>query len=500
MQVLAHPPGPEPDEWDAVSEATLWCPDGRITVCGLMGSCPDPFRDIPVGRPGLLRVRVRARDRRGEHLPPTPEPPRPERHEVLVWPVDEDTGHATLRQDGPSRSEVKFGRAATWALLRLAALANPDPHELKLRGARLTGASSVLDLHGGGSATATIRRLSRTMPASTATAVLRDPALRLGLTVDGDALVLPVGDLAVRLIPDRPRDPSAFKAQWRWEVASAATGVNVPESRPSRVEMRTVSDSGTARLSVAHSEVAAAQAVPLGLLWDYLLDRAADGPAGPHPWVEVFEKMAADTAARVEAARRSRERSEARLWGGKPPSDRLRRLAANTIMLSNMDRPLLDALAEAAPEQQRAIANWAAQRACTVAGLAGIDWIAAALTALHRGEPLPPPFDDVERAWQRLWSDRRIPQTAVTTPDGTPNFSQQALAFQAFTQATNDDPLAAAVDALAAAMSAHGPAYREVATQCRATFPMLGRPDRDSGGDSGGDSGSGGPAQTAPDP
>ncbi|WP_422733162.1 hypothetical protein ACN26Y_18980 [Micromonospora sp. WMMD558] len=50
------------------------------------------------------------------------------------------------------------------------------------------------------------------------------------------------------------------------------------------------------------------------------------------------------------------------------------------------------------------------------------------------------------------------------------------LAFPTVTQATNDDSLAAAVDALTAAMYAHGPAFRTVAAVCRAAFPGLDRP------------------------
>lgn len=483
VEVLADPAGPDPDEWDAVSEATLWCPDGRITVRGLMGECPDQFRDIRVGRAGLIRVRVRARDRRPEHAPAVPD--RPERHEVLVWPVDEDTGHVTLRMDDLPGSDWagKPGRAATWALMRLAALANPDPREANLRrhAARRAGAGDDPRAAEAGrvESTATTVRRSRVVPAGTAAEVLRDPAGRLGLAVDGDALMLPVGDLAVRLIPDRPGDGSTFTAQWRWAAAAGAGG-NVPDPRASRVEIsadNTADNAGeTVRLAVTHRGVAAPHAVLLGLVWEYLLHRAAAGEAAPHPWIEVFQAAAAEAVARAEAARRSRERYEARRWGGKPPSERLRNLAANTISLARMDRPLLDVLAEAEPQVQRAVARWATRQACAVAGLAGIDWVAGALAALDRDEPLPSPFDDTERAWQRLWSDPRIPQTVVTTPDGTPNFSQQALAFPTITQATNADPLAAAVDALAAAMYAHGPAYREVAAACRAAFPVLDRP------------------------
>ena len=477
LEVLAHPPGPDPDEWEAVSEATLWCPRGRIAVSGLMGHSPDQFRDVPVSRPGLLRVRIRTRGRRPEHGPAMPEPESPERHEVLVWPADEEIGLTTLRQDGIAGSDwsTKPGRAATWAMVRLVALANPDPWEVHLR-RHAPGRAQTAEAGGVESTTATIRRRSRVVPASTVAEVLRDAAARLGLAIDGDTLVLPIGDVVVRVIPTGASDGSAFVAQWRWEVTSATTAVNVPEPGTSRVELRAESAAGPTRLEVIHRGVAAPHAVLVGLLWDYLLERVVDGQAGPYPWVEVFERMAAEAAARAEAARRRRESREARLWGGTPPSDRLRQLAANTIMLSNMDRPLLDALAEATPEQQRAVARWATWRACAVAGLAGVDWITAALAALDRGEPLPPPFDDADRAWQRLFSDRRIRHTVVTTPDGTPNVSQQALAFPTITQATNDDPLAAAVDALAAAMYAYGPALRDLAADCRSAFPTLQHP------------------------
>jgi hypothetical protein len=476
VQVLTSPPGPDPDEWDAVSEATIWCPDGRIAVCGLMGECPDRFRDIPVGRAGLLRVRVRARDRRPEFGPQEPDPGRPERHEVLVWPVDEETGHATRRDDGLAGSDWpnKFGQAVTSALTRLAALANPDPCEQNLRRMAARRSGSAVEPAEDGlvestTAVATVRR-SRKLSVETVAAVLRDPAGRFGLDAEGADLVLPAGDLTVRLTPRRPPDGSAFTAHWRWATARLPS-VRIPDARTSTLEVH----AGVGeRLVVTHRGVAAPQAVLVGLIWDHLLERVATGESAPHPWIAVFAARAAEAAAREDAMRRRREQREAIRWGGKPPTERLRRVAANTILLSRMDRPLLDALAEATPEQQRAIARWGARRAYAIAGLTDIAWIAPALAALDRGEPLPPPFDDDRRAWDLLWSDPQVPQTIVTTPDGTPNFSQQALAFPTLTLAMADDPLGAAVDAIAAAMFAAGPDFGEVAVAARAAFPVLG--------------------------
>jgi hypothetical protein len=143
--------------------------------------------------------------------------------------------------------------------------------------------------------------------------------------------------------------------------------------------------------------------------------------------------------------------------------------------MAQLDRRLLDAVADATPDLQRDIARWAAKRGCAVAGLAAVDWIAAGLAALDSGAPLPPPFDGQGLAWDRLFADPRVPLTTVTLPSGTPNFSQQAAAFPAIFAATNDDPLAAAVDALHHTAGAYGHAYEELFTAARSAFPVLDR-------------------------
>ncbi|MDG4821820.1 hypothetical protein O7635_08130 [Asanoa sp. WMMD1127] len=459
VQVLTEPPGPDADEWDAVSEATLWCPDGRITVRGLMGDCPDEFADIPVGRPGLLRVRARARDRHYEDVPAPPG--RPEQHEIVVWPVDEDLGHVTTRADqvaGFEWPDRPPGRAATWALSSLAALAAPDPREEALRRFAAPRGAQVDE------SVVTVRR-NRDVPAGIAADVVREAAHRFGFLVSADVLVLPVGDLAVRLTPARPAGGTAFAAEWRWIAGSG----QVPDPRPSQVAI----EAGLHGLTVVHRDVPASHAVLLGLVWDYLLDRAIAGWTAPLPWLAEFAAREAESAAKAEALRQSKERSLARTWGGKVPSERVRRLPANAWALSNLDRELLDALADAPPVEQRVVARWAARQACAIAGLAGIDWIAAGLDALDGDGPLPPPFDQPERAWERLWSDPRVPQTVVTTPTGTPNASRQAMAFPVVTAAAHEDPLAAAVDTLVAALSAHGAPYDVVTSACRARFPGL---------------------------
>lgn len=143
---------------------------------------------------------------------------------------------------------------------------------------------------------------------------------------------------------------------------------------------------------------------------------------------------------------------------------------------ARLDRSLVDALANADPVTQRDIARWVARRAFVEARLAHVEWIAPALAAMDRGEPLPPPFDDDRRAWGvLLLSDARIPRTLVTSPDGRlDNCLQQAMAFPALFSALEQDPLRAALDALWSAAVAFGHGRHQVLfTEVRQAFPAI---------------------------
>lgn len=112
---------------------------------------------------------------------------------------------------------------------------------------------------------------------------------------------------------------------------------------------------------------------------------------------------------RQRAAQHARLKTEEREWGGRLPSERLRRLRGSALTVARLDRSLVDALAQTDPVAQRAIARWATRRAFVEARLAEVEWITPALAAMDRGEPLPPPFDDDRRAWDLLLSDARVP-------------------------------------------------------------------------------------------
>lgn len=126
----------------------------------------------------------------------------------------------------------------------------------------------------------------------------------------------------------------------------------------------------------------------------------------------------AEAARRERLARETEERErhlahERRQWGGRLPSDALRTVGGNVSGLRDFDPALLHALDAAGPATQRAVARFAARRACEAAGLAALDWVAHALTALAEDRPLPPPFDDDVRMWHALASDPDVPDRTV---------------------------------------------------------------------------------------
>ncbi|WP_433301025.1 hypothetical protein ACQP2F_04905 [Actinoplanes sp. CA-030573] len=299
----APPATPDDDEWDAVSEATLWCPTGTFSVRGLMGGSADGLTDVPVSRPGLIRVRVRARNRLHETVRTEDDPP--EQHELWVWPVAEEPGLLTLRDDGARGGwSPRPAKAAEWAMLGLVAAGPPEPDHR----ARAT----------------VVRR--RPLPLAAAKALLADPAA---------ALTTPAAPAAGRgsdrapgpehPASDRPaseRPPAADHAlsageleirlrtvaegmrtrtlAWRWAArrqqpdarpdGEPATRPDdepaaLPDDEPTAVRLRIDDDgAGAADLTVRHEEVPARDAIALGLIWDHVLDRLAAPADDPPAW------------------------------------------------------------------------------------------------------------------------------------------------------------------------------------------------------------------------
>lgn len=244
----------------------------------------------------------------------------------------------------------------------------------------------------------------------------------------------------------------------------------------------------------------------------YWHDWARELPPPPTPEERTeAERRAREAEARAaEEHRLHRERWE---WGGRLPSDPLRRVGGNVRGLLRFAPDLVHALDTAGPEVQRAVALLAARRACEVSGLTGVAWVARALTELSEGRPLPPPFDDETRLWETLRDAPDLPdRTAreavppVRAPEPVPGsaavpgrvplggwrpvtgparhvspvvrsdpaphaprrISQPHYALPALPAAADPDPLRAALDAVWAAVGTYGEDYPRLLAEVRA--------------------------------
>ncbi|GEM_PF-713022 len=129
-------------------------------------------------------------------------------------------------------------------------------------------------------------------------------------------------------------------------------------------------------------------------------------PPPPTPEERARARIAQEASdrARDEAARRARlEREETDAWGGRPPSDDLRAWGWRARQLAGQDRDLVDAIAGLDPEQQRAVATWAATRACERAGILDRPGLATALADIARGATPAAPWTGFGEAWDALF-------------------------------------------------------------------------------------------------
>jgi hypothetical protein len=103
--------------------------------------------------------------------------------------------------------------------------------------------------------------------------------------------------------------------------------------------------------------------------------------AREQPTPEEFANRKREQAHRAEERRRA-ERAAA--WGGTLPTLRIERVMHGQE-LSLLDRPFVDALEQAEPQALRAMARWAARRACQEAGYSRIEQIAGILDRMDAG-------------------------------------------------------------------------------------------------------------------
>jgi hypothetical protein len=261
-------------------------------------------------------------------------------------------------------------------------------------------------------------------------------------------------------------------AQASYRVRYCATGMDEGNDQDTRLDDEPQADRYLLQLWPAPPEpdTVIKQTSEIATYWHQTAREMAPPPA-PEDQAAAAARALADRERQEEQARR---RAEDRNWGG-PMPEQLRGLPGNVLNVGRMDRFLVEALAQADPLIQRQIARWVTRRAFAEAGLADVGWIAPALAAMDQGGPLPPPFDGDRLPWDLLFSDAQIPSTTVTSPDGsTDNYCQQAMAFPALLSAREQDPLAAALDALWAAAVTFGYGRRQVLfTEVRQAFPAI---------------------------
>ncbi|MBO3083014.1 hypothetical protein [Cellulomonas fengjieae] len=183
---------------------------------------------------------------------------------------------------------------------------------------------------------------------------------------------------------------------------------------------------------------------------------AEQTPPPPTPEERERARIAQEAAdqAREEAARRAwDEREETAAWGGRPPSDDLRAWGWRARQLAGQDRDLVDAIAGLDPDQQRALAAWAATRACERAAILDRPGVAAALADIARGATPAAPWTGFGEAWDALFppepddqDDAGAPLSAVVM---TISLSPASAAR------TPLAPEAAAIDAILSAADPH---------------------------------------------
>ena len=188
-----------------------------------------------------------------------------------------------------------------------------------------------------------------------------------------------------------------------------------------------------------------------------------------------------EEAAREQVRQEATKAAEAQLWGGRLPDERVRRVTG-AAELARLDRELVDRIADMAPATQRAVAVWAARRACEAAGLTDADWVKRALAALERGEyPFAGMSTNVKIDAQHLQPPsqrdqliphRGQPEHTAHIHAGLAQRDHAGLALGSAAAAA-DEPLRGGLQSLYHAMLTFGIDYRRLLSEVRDAFPEL---------------------------
>lgn len=150
-------------------------------------------------------------------------------------------------------------------------------------------------------------------------------------------------------------------------------------------------------------------------------------------------------------------------YGGKPLTPALEAIFA-TRMIAGLDRPLLDRLEAASPEQQLQFVRWCIRTSWERAGFAHIDWFAQVLSDMDAGLPRHPDFVNSSAARNRLDEDPRITRVIGTGLPAMREVVPQYQALMGYTRSLYDgiSALEAAIEALLYAAMTYGMDYPEL--------------------------------------
>ncbi|MFF0266392.1 hypothetical protein [Kribbella sp. NPDC004536] len=180
------------------------------------------------------------------------------------------------------------------------------------------------------------------------------------------------------------------------------------------------------------------------------------------------DQLAEQRAERARLAEAERIAADTAAWGGTPPSERLRNIRFAQD-LCRLDRPLADALERADEPTRRAVARWAARRACVEAEYSEDAQVTAILAAMDRGDdywpllhpPVPNPSGKVQLGFQVLHFGWRT--------DATPLENVEMVVKPTY----DEDSLRGVIEAVVWSLGAFGNQPRLLA-ELRLAFPGLG--------------------------
>lgn len=198
--------------------------------------------------------------------------------------------------------------------------------------------------------------------------------------------------------------------------------------------------------------------------------------------IETEARQAEEREQQEREERSARWEAEARrqMWGGREPSAALEAAGGQISAIAKVDWELAEAIANGSPDQQRAMAAWAVERASRGLDIPALDF-AAAVDAIRNGRPVPPPFGDDAQAWELVFPgpSQLVLVASVGHGQVVEPFPSQiapgAAALGAITATRDATPAAAAAGAFVQAWAGQvdRPAFWVDARQAAIDFGLL---------------------------